>query len=711
MRVRLNNSKNEYVEVKKTYDYRAMSRVIKRGYKTIAYYDTPAFLDTETSHNHDEENPLGWVYQWCLELNNQYIIGRKPSELLTLFKQFIKDYELSETQRLVVYIHNASYDLAYLINYMYELSDDVEILAINNHKIITLRAGGLEIRCSLKLSNMSLALYGEKLEVDTRKMVSAIDYDEIHYQDSKLTRVDWEYMINDVASLKECVLKDLEVNGDTVASVPLTSTGFVRRDCRNACRKDSTYRDKVFNDSRLNLEEYKMCKEEFAGGYSHGNRTLAGKTLRERNGKKLKHRDFKSRYPATQQLGYVPQKFAPYYIADTSGHERDAMSLAELLKLATEYCALARICFKNLKLKKEVTAPYISASKIVNYSGYELYNESGAKGTDNGKIIRASGLVVLTVNEHDLKWIVKQYDIESVRILRVEISERYRISQPISDTIQSYFKIKETLADGIFRDKSKNKLNGIYGMFATDPIRTQYTYDRETLEWSSVKLTDEYIEEKLEKYYKSRNSFLPYQQGLWTTSGSRDELFTLIADVIGYENYIYSDTDSIFYYSDDEIEARIEEYNARIKSLNEAREVGVLNRKGKMSYYGTFEDEEADDPLVAFRFLHSKCYATLQESGRFSVTVAGVTKDNKKLGDDRITKEQELGNIDALDVDFTFRECGGTKCQYNELEPCIMNINGHETELSSSAIITQTTKQLGGLVECFIEWEYDEEGE
>lgn len=708
MKVKLNNNKNEYVETSDRYMFRAMKRIVKRGYKNIAYYDTPAFLDTETSHNHDNNNPLAWVYQWCFELNGQYIVGRKPSELMRLFRSLIRDYELTDTQRLAIYIHNASYDMAYLINYMYELTDDVEILAINNHKIITFRAGGLEIRCSLKLSNMSLALYGKKMKVETHKMVSAIDYDAIHYQDSRLSRTDWEYMVNDVASLKECVLKDFEINNDNVATVPLTSTGFVRRDCRKACRLVKEYREKVFNASRLSVEDYKMCKEEFAGGYSHGNRTLAGITLHNREGKTLKHRDFKSRYPATQELGYFPQKFMPYY---EWVDDNDLMTLSELTELCGEYCVLARVCFKNLKLKREVTAPYIASSKILNYSGYELLNERGAKGTDNGKVIRAPGLVVLTVNEHDLKWIIKQYDIEAVKILRVIISERYEMSEPISTTIQSYFTVKETLEDGIFRDKSKNKLNGIYGMFATDPIRTQYTYNRDTMEWSSVKITDEYIEEKLDKYYKSRNSFLPYQQGLWTTSGSRDELFTLIADVIGYENYIYSDTDSIFYYSDDEIEARIDEYNARIIAKNIERGVGVLNRKGTMSYYGTFEDEEEDDPLTAFRFLHSKCYATEQASGRFSVTVAGVTKDNKQLGNKRVTKEDELENIDNLDVDFTFRECGGTKCLYADLEPCVMNINGHETELSSSAIITQTTKQLGGLVECFIEWEYDEEGE
>ena len=39
-------------------------------------------LDTETSHNHDTDNPVGWVYQWCFAVGDDVVIGRKPSELV-----------------------------------------------------------------------------------------------------------------------------------------------------------------------------------------------------------------------------------------------------------------------------------------------------------------------------------------------------------------------------------------------------------------------------------------------------------------------------------------------------------------------------------------------------------------------------------------------------------------------------------------------------
>lgn len=704
MKVRLNNLNNDVIETQTRYLYRHMSTIKKPGRSKVRYVDMPGFLDTETSHNHDEENPIGWIYQWAFELNGQFIIGRRPSEFIGLLKELIKMYNLNRDKRLVIFIHNAGYDLTYLINYLYEIDTDIEILAISARKIISLLASGIEFRCSYRLSNMSLDLYCKKMETETRKLVGAIDYNVIRYQDSELTLVDWEYMINDVASLKEAVLKDIEFNGDNVATLPLTSTGFVRRDCRRAANSCEGYREDVFLASELDFDRYMICKEEFSGGYSHGNRTLAGQTLIPKKGRQIRHRDFKSRYPASELLAYVPKSFHTYYDIEKGDY---GITLADVVELCKDKVILCRIVFNNLKLKYGITAPYISASKIRNYSGYELINEAGFTGTDNGKVINANGKIALTVNEYDLKWILKQYTFKSYFIERVEVSERVYLPDCLREVILKYFKIKETCEPGIFRDKSKNKLNAIYGMTATDIVRTEYKYDPDDMKWSTVRVGREEVEEKLEKYYKGRNNFLPYFYGCWTTSHSRNELFTLI-EAIGYENYIYSDTDSIFYYETKENKKAIDEYNKKIIALNMELETAVINRKGEYSYIGTFEDEEGDDYITQFRFLHSKCYALIQKSGKFNVTIAGVTKDNKKLNNERVTKEEELGSIDKLDDGFTFRECGGTKAKYVDCKPTIAYINGHKTEYSSACIITNTTKELGHTVENYMQWTYEE---
>ena len=47
-----------------------------------------------------------------------------------------------------------------------------------------------------------------------------------------------------------------------------------------------------------------------------------------------------------------------------------------------------------------------------------------------------------------------------------------------------------------------------------------------------------------------------------------------------------------------------------------------------------------------------------------------------------------------LENGFTFHFCGGTRCIYNEQEPEVVDIEGHRTELSSSAVIDNIDKVI-----------------
>lgn len=253
MKIKLNCKEERYIE---TVDYFTLKSVnkIRKGKKKdpIYYLKQPVFLDTETSWNHDTENPLAWVYQWCMEFNGQYCIGRYVFDLIREFRKIYDYYELGDKKRLVIYVHNLSYDHQYIYKQLYKEFGAPEILAIKSHKILIARYGGLEFRCTWLLSNMSLDQWGAKLQAPVRKMVSAIDYDVIRYPDDKLTYTDWLYMVNDVAALKCNTYLEMINECDTVANVPFTSTGYVRRDCRTASRHEDGYR-KYFISTKLDV--------------------------------------------------------------------------------------------------------------------------------------------------------------------------------------------------------------------------------------------------------------------------------------------------------------------------------------------------------------------------------------------------------------------------------------------------------------------------
>ena len=219
-------------------------------------------------------------------------------------------------------------------------------------------------------------------------------------------------------------------------------------------------------------------------------------------------------------------------------------------------------------------------------------------------------------------------------------------------------------------------------------------------------LEDGDIEKRLSKFFNNRNNFMNYEFGIWVTSEARDQLLHFV-ELIGYEFFLYADTDSIFYISTPEIEAKIEAENARLKSLDDTIG-GYIDVDGDRYYFNQFEDEEEE--IIEFRFLHAKCYAYVTNDGELHTTIAGVPEVS---GD--ITRVEELGSIDELRPGKTFYSCGGTMTKYPPLgatvKPRMEVIDGHLTEVASYAIITNTHKELHSAMEnneASIFWEVED---
>ena len=697
MKILLNSEKEKYIETVDHFTLTPIKAITKGRSKDPVYYlKQPAFLDTETSHNHNEDDPIGWIYQWCLEFNGQYLIGRKPRELVAHIKQLSDYYELNDKKRLVIYIHNASYDMTYLYKFMNEVFGVPELLAIKPHKILTARYGGIEFRCSWLLSNMSLRKWGEKLGCKVLKLSGAIDYDVIRYQDSELDiDTDWRYMINDVAALKCCVYEEMKAGHDTIVSIPLTSTGYVRRDCRHAARKEQGFRE-WFKKTRLDVPTYTALFWSYAGGLTHGNRHLAGVTIPD-----VRHVDYKSFYPSNDMMRYLPMgEWSYIYDYLEMGAPLDDRLFQKYLNT---YCCIIMIRFDDLRLKDGVTCPVISKNKIYNFHDCQFtINEAGTVGTDNGRVINCIGKPIIYCTELDLYWIFSQYDTNGYQVLKLFISQRGYDREAIRTVTNEYFKIKETLEkDSYFYFKSKNKLNSVYGMKSTNNVRSEVKMDPETGEWTELRdMSDDHIAEALDKYYKSYNSFNAFQHGVYITSWARFLLLSAIRDVVGYQNYIYCDTDSIFYKNDRKIRKRLYKFNQDIIELNKKLGLGVTNRNGDISYYGVLESEM---PCKRFRFLHAKCYAFIDNRNRLQCIIAGVTSDNGKEKDDPeyVTREQELKDINRLTDGMIFKECGGTMSKYIDRPACEMLIDGHLTQVGAACIIKNIDKEIGGTVDGF----------
>ena len=209
---------------------------------------------------------------------------------------------------------------------------------------------------------------------------------------------------------------------------------------------------------------------------------------------------------------------------------------------------------------------------------------------------------------------------------------------------------------------SKARLNGIFGCLYSRIIRDNIQLNFDTLKYEKLQPTID-----IDKYYKSKNSCIPYIGSL-VTSYARLELLTVIEECIGYDNILYMDTDSCFYRWTQEIEDRIKAYNE--KCQKEAIEKGlVIEYK---SYDGTvkrkilhkFDSEYDSRQSKTFKTLHAKCYA-LEPNGQLKCTIAGVSDYNS---DKTISREEELGSIDNLKNGFVFNACGGTRADYSTIK-------------------------------------------
>ena len=284
--------------------------------------------------------------------------------------------------------------------------------------------------------------------------------------------------------------------------------------------------------------------------------------------------------------------------------------------------------------------------------------------------------------------------------------------------------------DDVLR-RQKNGLNGCYGMFVQKPTHEAYEVDYDKIDevediYNPIK-NPKSIQEQLDKYYKSRMSFLVYQCGTAVTASAKYELYQYIK-VIGYDKVLYCDTDSIFYLKDEETEKAIEALNAEHNKRAEQLGAYIEDINGKRIYYDVFEPE---DDCKAFKQLHAKCYGVVIEEkdvDKLKATIAGVPartiigmKDNAPV---YLTREEELGGItpemklqgndefdpyEALDNikdEFEFYTNTGTSSVYLTEKVHTEKVNGHIVETCGGCIIKKLeSKKITDIDNVNVKWE------
>ena len=630
--------------------------IVKSG-KHKMYQRKPMTFDIETSKipkdNEGHYEAFMYIWQVCIEGN--VVFGRRWEELQEFMKNVINAYKLSKEERVVVYVHNLSFEFQFMQDYF----KFVDVFATASRSILTAKTEHLEFRCSYKLSNMSLAKFIENTPNTLHyKGIDDLDYATVRTPDTQLTEVEYGYCFNDVKGLYECVMELLKE--DNIATIPLTSTGYVRRDCRNAMNKNKNNR-KMFLRSRLTLLQYKLLRECFRGGNTAGDRYLTNLILNN-----VGSYDLSSSYPFQMIARDYPLGKWNY------GVIRNLETLEEYNK---KYCTIARYTFKNIRLRDEKPIPYIPQSKCLALGDdREIYN---------GRILHADVLSISMTNI-DFDIVREQYEYDEIAVEEFHYSRKGLLPKELRDTIMYYFEKKSKLKgdEEHYYEymKSKNKLNSIYGMTVTNILNTEIEYHDG--EYTEKKMNEEEMQEALDKYYKNHRSFLNYSWGVFVTAYARRELEDGL-NIAGLDT-IYCDTDSVKYIGDHDNE--FEAYNERLN--RECDSKGVVNYaevNGKRFYMGIFDKENGYDEFIT---LGAKKYAFMQ-NGKLGITVSGLSK---KKGAEELKRKGGLRRFQRNEV---FYNSGRTIAQYNSAKVHEITVDGCTFSTASNLAIVDTTYTLG----------------
>lgn len=639
------------------------------GGKKRHYVGITTAFDIETTLLDDIQQSVMYIWQW--QFGEDYtVIGRTWDEFLDLQKR-IKAV-LPEDRWLVVYVHNLSYEFQFLKG-IYNFSPK-DVFAVASRKVVKADMWDcFEFRCSYKLTNMSLKQFTTKMGVEHQKLSGDdFNYTVKRYPWTPLSDEELEYCINDVLGLVEAIHALMARDGDTLQTIPLTSTGYVRRNAKRAM-KDGTVHHNFVYSILPDIETYRALREAFRGGNTHANRYYAGDIVEN-----VHSADRSSSYPAVMCncefpmsvfIPIRPENLNTEYISRCINIRHKAL--------------LLRISIENLRLRDPFWGcPYLSKDKCRKC--HDVVDTF-----DNGRIL-AANYIETTVTDIDLKIITEEYQ-GKIKFLQGWYASYKKLPQPLINEVIKYYKDKTELkgvkGQEIYYDKAKALLNSLYGMMAQDPVKHNLIF-KQVGDWDedTTKTDEEILGESNEK------AFLAYQWGCWVTSHSRMALergIRLVHDTEGAD-FVYCDTDSVKYTGTVDWSA----YNA--DRIAECKESGsyATDPSGVTHYMGVFETEDLKDTGYAYRYfktLGAKKYAYVEREGEgVHCTIAGV---NKKKGGAELDKH---GGLSAFDEDFIFREAGGTTALYND-SPAIdhVDIEGHSLSITSNVAIIPSEYTLG----------------
>lgn len=608
-------------------------------------------FDIETSTiwldpDHSQYNVHSFMYVWQFQIEDYTVKGRTWEEyfnflsvLMDAINQIRADNKLDLNPFLVIWVHNLAYEWQFLSG-LYPFRNDECFFRDVRKPIYCRMYDTFEYRCSYIQTNMSLAALCKQTGVKQKLSGQTFDYNKIRFPWTKLSDFEEEYTTVDVESLVKAMKYRVSRGGDTLETVPITSTGYVRRECKNALKD----RFLDLRELKPGEKEYRLLRKAFRGGNTHANRYYVNQIVDD-----VYSYDISSSYP-TQQLTH-PFPIRPYKWLDLSQRTPTKRFERVLTFIGLGYSVVGTYQFKNFRLKNHrEPIPYVSLSRC-----QAMGTDDIPLKLDNGRILEC-GYVEISMTEIDLQIVMDQYAFDSMDVLECMVAQQDLLPAEYREVIQNYYNRKTALKGDNSEDGrymyalSKGWINAIFGMSATDPVHQNITYTNGNFTISGY---EDFSPDELLKLLK--NAAFPYQWGVVTTSLARKQLQDAIK--LCGDRIIYCDTDSVKVKGPVNINA----LNDKLRKTAIQQKAYADDMNGHRHYIGLFEDDGHYDRFIT---QGAKRYA-YESAGKLGVTVAGVSKKiNEKTGISFAC--EELKTLERFKVGMTWRKAGGTISVYND---------------------------------------------
>ena len=627
---------------------------MKKGEKLLNYVCS---FDTETTNYIYNGKKIGFMYLWGFSFNNDYyVIGRTIDEFMCFIDRLI-DFLSMYKLHIAIYCHNLSFDYTFIFDFLNEVYRDNHTFSVDKNDIVTYDIPYIQFRCSKKLTNLKLDQACKKYNVSIGKLNQDredldLDYNVVRTPETILSYREQDYFIHDIQAVVSLITKMLDIYDDTIKSIPLTATGYVRRRCRRACLDDDQF---VYNYRKtfdLTPEVYNMLKDNRKGGDAHGNRFYYGKVMYNVDGV-----DGISQYLLAMLNDYMPMSKFVY---------RGDVSIDDFYKYIDKYCCLFDCHIDRIELNQMDDWDCLSKSWILTPP-----KEAKYICEDNGRIVIAEN-IDLCLNELDFKMIAKHYKIKGLKIRNLYTAFRGRLPYQLRNVIWEYFKektdleiYKDTPIEFLYTNKKK-EANAIFGMMGTNIIYERWNIgkDAKGKRWIKEDDSNADIYYILHDYFKTqkRCHFTYFAWSNWIVSHCRGYLEQMRYI---FEKHLYHDTDSIK--GQGLKEDRLEEYNAYIMKKNESN--GYVY-KGKCP--GLLKIDSHYEQFVHYG---SKCYI-YKENDKINITIAGCFKGCA----------DQIDDIEKITLPYTFKDATITAIHnYEDIHE--IEVNGCKIKTASNVYL------------------------